>query len=50
MRQLAVATLPDGQAIAITGGDGTIRFWDPASGTPRTDNLPAHKPHDVLVF
>jgi WD40 repeat protein len=41
--RLAVATLPDGQPIAITAsGDGTIRLWDPRTGTPRTDNLPAH--------
>jgi uncharacterized protein YoaH (UPF0181 family) len=43
-RAFAVTTLPDGQAIAITGShDGTIRLWDLQAGTPRTDPLPAHQ-------
>ena len=49
--QLATTILPDGLAIAITGGnDGTIRLWDLQAGTPKTDNLPAHQAYDPLEF
>lgn len=33
---------PDGQVIATTGGDGTLRFWERATLQPRGDTLVAH--------
>jgi WD40 repeat protein len=36
-------TQPDGQTLLATGGsDGTVRLWDPATGTPASDPFPGH--------
>ncbi|MFH7244795.1 MAG: DUF4912 domain-containing protein [Spirulina sp.] len=37
-----VASSPDGQVIATTGGDGTLRFWDRVTFQPRGETLAAH--------
>jgi tetratricopeptide (TPR) repeat protein len=37
-----VVSSPDGQVMATTGGDGTLRFWDRVTLQPRGETLPAH--------
>ena len=37
----AVAFAPDGAHLATAGDDGTVRLWDPATGTGRASRSPA---------
>ncbi len=34
VRAVAAVPLPDGRTLLASGGDGTVRLWDPATGIP----------------
>ena len=43
VESVAFGGLPDGRVLLATGGDdGTVRLWDPATGTPVGDPLTGH--------